>query len=556
MDLAGPFLVAGRAVPTGLTMRAGDRLAVLASGLLGTKVPGNPVVSFVDADGLAGVAPAGWPAPGLRQLSLVALAGGQAFPLGKGFTRVIGAPAGAAISLDANAPPLTEFTPDTGWSVYVVRAAAGETLPAFPDWSMFEDLTSTDTRIDGGIAAALLDDVIHVLWVEATGGGDDALRHLTIAQDGSVAGPTTLATAVAEISQVSAVVHRGALSVFFCQGRRPGLFQGGVLGVLLRGSLNAAGTLDLNDVDGSGGNGIRGVVGINNTALVTGGELHVLYQAFRDRNVQGDPGDGLGAPIDDLRWASTTLGPEVPGAPVVWTPRTIDGAGGAPGQVSGFVGSSIAALADAASQPHVFYALMSLDGRGQVFDLRHAELDWTGADTRRWRWETIDGAGRTLPDATGQIRGRVGPGAGCAFHDGAMHVFYNEITNANLRWGTKAQGQPWRFATIDGMSTGAAGGALRYGPSPNRMRNSPKAVLRFGDQLDVFYDDQGGARVRHAWLRPGLPWMFEVVDGDLAYDGRVRSMQRRPAAVVRGNELHLFYADEVRQRLRHAVLSR
>jgi hypothetical protein len=61
--------------------------------------------------------------------------------------------------------------------------------------------------------------------------------------------------------------------------------------------------------------------------------------------------------------------------------------------------------------------------------------------------------------------------------------------------------------------------------------------------------------IRHAYKRPGLPWMMEVVDGDTAFDGRVRSTLSRPAAVMRGGFLNLIYFDNDRQVLRHAVLS-
>ena len=61
--------------------------------------------------------------------------------------------------------------------------------------------------------------------------------------------------------------------------------------------------------------------------------------------------------------------------------------------------------------------------------------------------------------------------------------------------------------------------------------------------------------LRHAYKRPGLPWMMEVVDGDTTVGGRVRSTVANPAAVVRDGFLNLIYFDRGRQRLRHAVLS-
>jgi hypothetical protein len=84
----------------------------------------------------------------------------------------------------------------------------------------------------------------------------------------------------------------------------------------------------------------------------------------------------------------------------------------------------------------------------------------------------------------------------------------------------------------------------------------PEACLSLGDQISVFYEDFDENVIRHAYKRPGLPWMMEVVDGDTAFDSRVRSTLSRPAAVMRGGFLNLIYFDNDRQVLRHAVLSR
>src|SRR6478672_5408434 len=151
MDLFGPFLVNGRAISTGLTPNAGDRISVLTSGMLTALRAGAPAPDAVTADGLVNggpqAAPAGWPDPGLTQLSLVGHVGGQRIQLGTG-VKVVPAnggarPVGSELSVDVNAPPSTQF--DDGWSVYLVRATSGEQLPGLRDWSFFEDLTSTMT---------------------------------------------------------------------------------------------------------------------------------------------------------------------------------------------------------------------------------------------------------------------------------------------------------------------------------------------------------------------------------------------------------------------------
>src|SRR5262245_3895523 len=168
MDLFGPFLVNGRAISTGLTPQAGDRLGVLTSGVLTALRDGAPVPDSVTADGLVNggpqPAPTGWPDPGLTQLSLVGHVGNQPIQLGTG-VKVVPNPPGALpvggeLSLDVNAPRSTQF--DDGWSVYIVRAGSGEQLPGLRDWVFFEDLTSVTTDVSGGVAATVLGNTIHV----------------------------------------------------------------------------------------------------------------------------------------------------------------------------------------------------------------------------------------------------------------------------------------------------------------------------------------------------------------------------------------------------------
>jgi hypothetical protein len=73
----GPFKVVDKHRNTGITVKAGDRIGVLCSGMVNTGTNligiGSPVV---DADGVPGSsADAGFPAPGLREYSLICRVG-------------------------------------------------------------------------------------------------------------------------------------------------------------------------------------------------------------------------------------------------------------------------------------------------------------------------------------------------------------------------------------------------------------------------------------------------------------------------------------------------
>jgi hypothetical protein len=563
MELSGPFFIRGRATRTGFDLAPGDRLIVLASGVLKARLPGQ-AVQEVTADGIPiPAADSNWPAPGLETLSLITRVGDERSAMRAGIkivAPVLTAPLSSdVITLDVNAPPGTEFAPGTGFSVYVVKVPAGQTPPRLRNWVSFRDLTAAPTSIQGGIAAALLGDVIHVFYPQ-----DDAigpkLKHLTIDADGTI-GPTDDVDSELLVppdnwfgtyfTKISALVHRGTVNVFYCVQRS------GALGVLRRAELNSAGAWGANDVDGDERAGTIGqiyaVVGPYNGAVSVGNTLHVLSHAPMDTYVS-PPGEGFftilsNSPLDVLRHARFDVGSP-------WRASTIDGTGGPAGRVAGETGEGVSVMLDTASQVHAFYYLGDLADGSDALDLRHAELAWTGGNNQTWRFETLDGAGRTFANATGQVRWSVGRGIGCMLHKGELHVAYNDNLNRNLRHGVKPQGSGWSFETLDGNTHTYIPDA-RYGPSRRRVRPAPKAMVSVGDQISIFYEYEGANQnvLRHAFKRTGLPWMFETVDGDVAYGGRVRSTVQTPAAVVRDGFVNLIYYDAGRSRLRHAVLS-
>src|SRR2546422_3897643 len=114
MELSGPFLIRGRAMHVGFGLAPGDRLIVLASGVLKARLPGQ-AFQEVTADGIPIPAPAdsNWPAPGLETLSLIARAGDERSAMRDGIkivAPVLTAPiSDDVITLDVNAPPGTEF---------------------------------------------------------------------------------------------------------------------------------------------------------------------------------------------------------------------------------------------------------------------------------------------------------------------------------------------------------------------------------------------------------------------------------------------------------------
>ena len=400
-------------------------------------------------------------------------------------------------------------------------------MPPLRDWMSFTDLTTGPTDVSGGLAATLLGNVIHVFWINA-GPTYGQLNHLTIDSNGVASAPTTVDAQAVDFCDVSVAVHKGAVNVFYSANRKPAFPEGGTLGVLRRASST------------------RRERSTSVTSMVTG-SVHKVPSRVSSRWRAAPcpqattcmcstwPTEIATCQAIRTAWVRssktcatrrvTTTGPEVAGAPYIWFADTIDGMGGGGGKVPGDTGLSISAMLDVAGQAHVFYSLGRITGRPTGgFDLRHAEFNFVPPATQRWKLETLDGAGRTFADASGQARGRVGLGTACVLRDGELNVFYNDIDNANLRWGVKRQTFPWSFHTIDGQSDSLAGhGPRRYGRTADRISVGAKSAVRLGDQISVFYEDTDANVLRHAYKRPALPWMMEVVDGDTTVGGRVQT---------------------------------
>jgi hypothetical protein len=144
-----------------------------------------------------------------------------------------------------------------------------------------------------------------------------------------------------------------------------------------------------------------------------------------------------------------------------WVFSTLDGAGGRNGRVNSDVGWDVAA-ATFGGVLHVFHRDITAG------NLRHGSFDGT-----TWRFETLDGAGGT----NGRLDTYIGTSISVATYGGALHVFYVDWTNTNIRRARLTSG--WTFSTIDGA--GGTGGRI----AGNVGYNTATAV--YGGALHVFY---------------------------------------------------------------------
>jgi hypothetical protein len=256
-----------------------------------------------------------------------------------------------------------------------------------------------------------------------------------------------------------------------------------------------------------GGGGTHGQtlddVGATSSALTYNGQAHVWYY---DRTA-GDLRHGW---WDGARWNFETL----------------DGSGGANGRVDADVGAYPAALVYA-GQAHVWYHDKSAGA------LRHAW--WDGA---RWNFETLDGDG----GANGRTANDVGEYDAVTLYGNQPHVWYDDATGGNLRhawW----DGARWNFETLDGN-----GGPNGRADSNVGRYNT---VTLYGGQPHVFFQDITNADMRHAWW-DGVQWRFEALDGNGGTHGETTNrVGFDNAALVYGTP-HVWYEDADDGALRHA----
>jgi len=244
----------------------------------------------------------------------------------------------------------------------------------------------------------------------------------------------------------------------------------------------------------------------DSTAVEYGGAVHTFFYDSSLGNLR-------------YAWSSPTSG---------WQFENLDGDPGSIGHWNADVGRGVSAavLGDVLQ---VFY----YDATGG--DLRHA---WA-SPTSGWQFENLDGD----PGSIGHWNADTGRTTSVTAYGGGLQVFYYDATYGNLRhaWTTSTG---WSFENLDGDpgSIGHWNADLGFEP----------AVVTYAGSLQVFYYDTTNGNLRHAWTT-STGWSFENLDGDPGSIGHWNSdLGRRPAAVVYGGSLQVFYYDATSGNLRHA----
>ncbi len=198
-------------------------------------------------------------------------------------------------------------------------------------------------------------------------------------------------------------------------------------------------------------------------------------------------------------------------------PVVLDGAGGPNGRVIAAIGEDTAAVIYD-GVVHLFYS--AAIGEGSV--LRQATFGGSAM------FETLDGEGGTA----GRTTESVGSDVSAAVYGGAIHVFYLNDTNGDLRhaW---FDGSAWRFRTLDGAST-------RHGRIVADLGDASVAT-QYGGRLEVLYLEETGLDVRRASY-DGTSWSFSDLDGDSTAGGHTaHEVGFNLAAAIWGGALHVLY---------------
>jgi hypothetical protein len=153
----------------------------------------------------------------------------------------------------------------------------------------------------------------------------------------------------------------------------------------------------------------------------------------------------------------------------------------------------------------------------------------------------LDGRGGQF----GRTTHAIGRDTANAVFEGDLFVLYHDATSGNLRMGRRTD--HWAFATIDGA--GGTNGRV------NADVGSDVAAAAYGGALHVFYRDDTGGNLRHAWF-DGTAWAFQTLDGAGGTNGRLNADVGTSISVTAfGAALHVFYVDRTHSNVRRARLA-
>jgi hypothetical protein len=527
--------------PTHIQVQEGDTIMTQSSGLISVGPNFLGLGDWVvDADGDAGTPHSAFPAPSLRRYSLICKISGSSIYFQGGVCQLFSAPASGELILDIN-DDYPENNKDN-WTVFVSHTTAGDSAPQCGLWH-FDTVAGAGgilgAKVGYSSAAVILGDNVHVFYhgspITLGPAFHDNLRHVVLYHDltqypayytrlieEDLDSGITSSNRYSSGQQVSSTVWRKTIHVFH-PGEKPR--------TLRHGFANDESSWVFEVVDGDGGSDgeVNDRCGDCSATVVFRKKLHVFYSALTSQ----------------MAWYLRHAVLEGN----TWKCETLDGKGGADGQLDASVGSGVSTIVDTNDVLHVFYH------DEDNTNLRHA---WW--DEQNWRFEILDGSGDPDPDdpPIGQTRAHVGAWPTSAIFNSALYVFYYDESHGNVRCATFDNGM-WSFERLDG-------GGGRNGRIKSRVGDGFMTTAIYSDQLSLFYYDSSDGNLRHAWKKTGLNWFFDTLDGAGGDQGRIHEdVGGSTSAVVQHftqryedgtsksyDVVHLFYLDDSNLDLRYA----
>ena len=165
----------------------------------------------------------------------------------------------------------------------------------------------------------------------------------------------------------------------------------------------------------------------------------------------------------------------------------------------------------------------------------------TGASALGWSAATVlDGSG----GGNGRVSAPIGRDTAAVVVGGITHVYYATTGGGHGRLREATLAATPSFHTLDGNGGGAGRTADSVG--------SDISAAVFGGVVHVFYRDDTGGNLRHAWF-DGTSWQFETLDGNSTTAGRISSdLGQSSSAAAFASRLDVFYLDPAHQDVREA----
>ena len=152
-------------------------------------------------------------------------------------------------------------------------------------------------------------------------------------------------------------------------------------------------------------------------------------------------------------------------------------------------------------------------------DTKKGDLKLATFNGKKWRKQTVDGAGGSGGRTSHTISGAISMCVNGSGVKQTLHIFYSDSIAKDLRYASY-NGQSFTFETIDGN-----GPLVNDYRDPIRVKTSSdvsvaNACVASASAVQVFYRDESQGVLLGAVHTKGASWKYELVDGDRKTDGR------------------------------------